>query len=180
MNAALCIIQRAYRLKVKPTAPLAFVKMGHKGKRRILYVTGSLVASLLQKAAKSVYKISNPADLAKFSTHSFRFGACVLLHEKICFHPLSKKDFAGVLTAGKIISVTHLVWLMPTPMQLNNLFWRRLNNHLRPIYLTCRQFLWLLLGFSFPPMLLVRVISDLPSDLYRVYHYFSFLCTSHS
>ena len=103
----------------------------------------------------------------------------VFFSMKIDASILYKKDFAGVLTAGKIISVTLLVWLMPTPIQLNNLFWRRLNNHLRPIYLTCRQFLWLLLGFSFPPMLLVRVISDLPSDLYRVYHYYSCPCTSH-
>ena len=35
---------------------------------------------ILQEAAKSVYNIKSKEDLAKFSAHSIRVGACVLLH----------------------------------------------------------------------------------------------------
>ena len=38
------------------------------------------IKSLLQEAARKVYKITDKEDLAKFSAHSIRVGACVLLH----------------------------------------------------------------------------------------------------
>ena len=39
------------------------------------------MAQFLQSLAKQVYNITNPEDLARFTTHSLRVGACVLLHE---------------------------------------------------------------------------------------------------
>ncbi len=35
----------------------------------------------LQQIARSVYNITNPDDLTRFSSHSIKVGACVLLHE---------------------------------------------------------------------------------------------------
>jgi hypothetical protein len=42
-------------------------------------LTGSKIAGLLQKAVKSVYPNISKSDLSRYSAHSFRVWACVLL-----------------------------------------------------------------------------------------------------
>ena len=42
-------------------------------------MTGSRIAGLLQKAVKSVYPNISKSDLSRYSAHSFRVWACVLL-----------------------------------------------------------------------------------------------------
>ena len=50
------------------------------GKKKIGYIDDVHIKSLLQEAAKEIYKINKKDDLAKFSAHSIRVGAYVLLH----------------------------------------------------------------------------------------------------
>ena len=47
----------------------------------ILYCDDSHVESHLKLLATECYNITNKDDLARFTCHSFRVGACVLLHE---------------------------------------------------------------------------------------------------
>ena len=50
------------------------------GKRKVCYIDDIHIKSLLQEAAREVHHIKDKDDLAKFSAHSIRVGACVLLH----------------------------------------------------------------------------------------------------
>ena len=50
-------------------------------KAPLLYITGSRIATLLRKAVKKVQPSTSANDLKKYSTHSLRVWACVLLDE---------------------------------------------------------------------------------------------------
>jgi hypothetical protein len=43
------------------------------------YIADTQVNTYLQKVAKDVYKITDPIELARWTCHSIRFGACVTL-----------------------------------------------------------------------------------------------------
>ena len=79
VSAVIRILSRAQRLAIKPDCPVA-VAMAGKKKLFPCFITSTLVASHLQAAAKAVHHIISKKDLARFSTHSLRVGACVLLH----------------------------------------------------------------------------------------------------
>ncbi len=84
VRAALSILRRFTRLvgTTSPTLPLAIYR---DPLRSVKAITGRDVADALRRAAAQVYNIdpSTPqgkTDLARWSSHSLRVGACVLLH----------------------------------------------------------------------------------------------------
>ena len=79
VSAVISILDRAQRLSVKPGCPIAVVMAGKK-KLSPCFITSTLVASHLQAAATAVHHVTSKTDLARFSTHSLRVGACCLLH----------------------------------------------------------------------------------------------------
>jgi hypothetical protein len=50
-------------------------------KAPLLYITGSRIATLIREAVKKVRPSTSSDDLKKYSTHSLRVWACVLLDE---------------------------------------------------------------------------------------------------
>jgi hypothetical protein len=50
-------------------------------KSPLLFITGSRIATLLRKAVKKVQPSTSADDLKKYSAHSLRVWACVLLDE---------------------------------------------------------------------------------------------------
>ena len=77
VRAAMRMIFRARRLEQPDNLPVAV----YKQKNSFAYITGSRVTALLRKAVKKVYPDISKDDLKKFSAHSFRVWACVLLDE---------------------------------------------------------------------------------------------------
>lgn len=86
VRAMLRICERAKRLNQSDSAPLAVClapkrsKKGKKDNRTVSYITSALVARDIKYAARKAHGIKNKKDLAKFTTHSVRVGACTLLH----------------------------------------------------------------------------------------------------
>ena len=78
VQATLRIRARAIRLGVPPHLPIA-VFQNSTGSSQ--YIDDFHVTHKLQSLARSVYNITTSSDLARFTTHSLRVGACVLLHE---------------------------------------------------------------------------------------------------
>ena len=60
--------------------PIAVYTEIKNGKKKTCYIDDVHIRTLLQEAARKVYKITNKEYLAKFSAHSIRVCACVLLH----------------------------------------------------------------------------------------------------
>ena len=79
VSACKRIRNRALQLKQKQGYPIA-IFTDDKNKTKILYIDDVHISTILQEAAKAVYNISNKEDLNKFTSHSIRVGACVLLH----------------------------------------------------------------------------------------------------
>jgi hypothetical protein len=50
-------------------------------KGKVIYLTGNKIAKLLQKAVKEVRPDTTPDELKRYSVHSLRVWACVLLGE---------------------------------------------------------------------------------------------------
>ena len=75
--AALRIRQRAIQLGQLDTLPIAIYL---NDKNTISYITDTHIESLLRNTAQSLYNITNPDELKRFSAHSLRVGACVILH----------------------------------------------------------------------------------------------------
>ena len=80
ISAILRILARAKRLKLKTNSPVAVATSTTKKCSKSFYITSSLVAAFFQNAAKIVHHVTSSNDLARFSSHSLRVGACVLLH----------------------------------------------------------------------------------------------------
>ena len=81
--ASLRIVSRAHRLGVARSNPIAvFPSPGRSNKNQcaLTYIDDVHIKTLLQGAAKTVYKITSTEDLARFTSHSVRVGSCVLLH----------------------------------------------------------------------------------------------------
>lgn len=72
------ILRRADSLGISADAPLAWFSDG-KAKQLI---TDKHITSVLRQSARKAHAISNDDDLSRWTAHSIRVGACVLLHEK--------------------------------------------------------------------------------------------------
>jgi hypothetical protein len=75
---ALQIVMRASRLGQLDDMPIACYRTK---KAPLLYITGSRIATLLRKAVKKVRPSTSANNLKRYSTHSLRVWACVLLDE---------------------------------------------------------------------------------------------------
>ena len=78
VRAAMRIRARAIYLRVPPNLPIA-VYMTPRGSSE--YIDDAHVCSELRLLASQVYNITDKDELKRFTCHSFRVGACVLLHE---------------------------------------------------------------------------------------------------
>ena len=78
VQAALRIRDKAIQLSVPPTLPVA-VFQNEQGLSQ--YLDDFHVTHMLQFLARTIYNISQIDDLSRFTCHSIRVGACVLLHE---------------------------------------------------------------------------------------------------
>ena len=80
IEAFLRVLDRHTRLSSDPSIPLAISLDGRiKSSSVVSYITNALVTKFLQMAATAAHGITNKKDLKKFSPHSIRVGACVLL-----------------------------------------------------------------------------------------------------
>jgi hypothetical protein len=82
------LVQRAKWLNQPDDMPVAVYKT-KKGK--VIYLTGNKIAKLLWKAVKEVRPANNPDELKRYSAHSLRVWACVLLDEAGKFLDYIKK-----------------------------------------------------------------------------------------
>ena len=84
VRAAERILTRATRLSQPAHSPLAVYAPGSTKTKLLpptpMYIFHSQVENSLRKIAQKVYNISSKSDLQKYSCHSLRVGACVLLH----------------------------------------------------------------------------------------------------
>jgi hypothetical protein len=72
------LVLQAKRLNQPDDMPVAVYKT-NKGK--VIYLTGNKIAKLLRKAVKEVRPDTTPGKLKRYSAHSLRVWACVLLEE---------------------------------------------------------------------------------------------------
>jgi len=77
VRAMLRICHRATVLCIQQSTPLAVYQSPH-GKPT--FITHKHMETMIRLAAYKTYKLKKKADLAKFSCHSLRVGACVMLH----------------------------------------------------------------------------------------------------
>ena len=108
---------RAICLGVPPHLPIA-VFQNPTGSSQ--YIDDFHVTHMLQSLVKTIYNITNSNDLARFTTHSLRVGACVLLHETG-----QTPDFITARLRWR--SDTYLMYLRNTP-KLANLHNITINN----------------------------------------------------
>ena len=76
VNAMLRIRARAQRLHRSPTAPIGVAS--HAG--TVVLLHDAMIRKHIQTAARAVYHITSKTELARYSSHSSRVGACVRLH----------------------------------------------------------------------------------------------------
>jgi hypothetical protein len=76
MRSAMQLVLRAKQLNQLVDMPVAVYKT-KKGK--VIYLTGSNIAELLQKAVKEVWPDTTPDELKRYSAHSLRVWACTLV-----------------------------------------------------------------------------------------------------
>ena len=77
VRAALCLVLQARRSGQTDNRPVACYKV----KNKLVYLTGKRVAALFREAVKTIYPNMSKIDLARYSAHSLRVWACVLLDE---------------------------------------------------------------------------------------------------
>ncbi len=70
------LVLRTRRLNQPDDMPIAVYET-KKGK--VIYLTGNKIAELLRKAVKEVRLDTSPDKLKRYSAHSLRVWACVLL-----------------------------------------------------------------------------------------------------
>ena len=80
VRAAHRIIKRAERLQQTNHSPIALSLSPNKKMKGCSYLTSTFMGQQIKLAAKHAHGISAVADLKKFTPHSPRVGACVLLH----------------------------------------------------------------------------------------------------
>ncbi len=72
------MVMRATHLGQPDNMPVACYRTK---KTPLLYITGSRIATLIRKAVKKVRPSTSSNDIKKYSAHSIRVWACVLLDE---------------------------------------------------------------------------------------------------
>jgi hypothetical protein len=77
-RAGLKIRRRDQRLRVKAHTPIAVYS--YSSKKKAKYISDKDIESVLQMVAKEVYNLTLLEDIKRFSSHSIRVGACVLLY----------------------------------------------------------------------------------------------------
>jgi hypothetical protein len=78
VRGAFRMVMRARRLGQPDDMPLACYRTK---KTPLLYLTGTRIATLLREAVKKVRPSTPPSELKRYSAHSLRVWACVLLDE---------------------------------------------------------------------------------------------------
>ena len=79
-RASIRIIERARLLELHAEHPVCVFTNDGTATGAIQFVTESHIATCLQDLARAEYNITDPKELAKFTSHSIRVGACVALH----------------------------------------------------------------------------------------------------
>ena len=70
------IYERAVRLGVPDEAPIAvYVK-----NNAVMHMTQRVVEVEMQSCAKTLYNLTSKEDIGRYTAHSVRVGACVVLH----------------------------------------------------------------------------------------------------
>jgi hypothetical protein len=75
------IRSRAIKMKQDINKLIAIFNTGQK-RNKIAYIDDIHISTLLQEAAKNVYNITKKDEVSRFTSHSIRVGACVLLHSQ--------------------------------------------------------------------------------------------------
>ncbi len=88
IRGALRMVMRARRLAQPDDMPVACYRTK---KAPLLFITGSRIATLLRKAVKKVQPSISADDLKKYSAHSLRVWACVLLDKAGMSPPFIQK-----------------------------------------------------------------------------------------
>jgi hypothetical protein len=94
------LVLRAKWLNQPVDMPVA-VYMTKKGK--VIYLTGNKITELLRKAVKEVRPDTTLDKLKRYSTHSLRVWACVLLDEAGKLLDYIKRGSAGWVTPSGCI-----------------------------------------------------------------------------
>jgi hypothetical protein len=76
VTAMVRIIRRSFRLQVSDNSPLAVFCSGNQ----VTLIDDSHIANNLRQLAVAVYGTMSQEELQRFSSHSLRVGACVILH----------------------------------------------------------------------------------------------------
>ena len=79
---ALRIWNRSHLFSLPLDQPLAvFIELkGKKKTKSLKYIDDIHIGTLLRDATKSVHNITSKNELARFTAHSLRVGACVIMH----------------------------------------------------------------------------------------------------
>jgi hypothetical protein len=93
--AAACvhIVRRAQELSIPDDHPICVYTDTGIASGEIRFITEIDISECLQLLAGQVYKLTKPEELARFTSHSVRVGACVALHAA----GLSKEDIKHAL-----------------------------------------------------------------------------------
>ena len=81
VRASKRIRKRAKKLKIPNDKPIAVYTDTNRNKKTC-HIDDIHISSILQEAAEKVYNITKKEELTKFTSHSVRVGACVLLHSQ--------------------------------------------------------------------------------------------------
>jgi hypothetical protein len=80
VRAILRVVQRALRYNIPHHHPLAIYLASTRTAMPVVhYLSDLLIREKLRELAVGVHHVTDPADLKKYTTHSVRVGACVLL-----------------------------------------------------------------------------------------------------
>jgi hypothetical protein len=74
------IVRRALALGLPEDHPLAVFTSDGTTTGEIEFINSDHIAEKLQDAARAVYEITDPEEIARYTSHSIRIGACVALH----------------------------------------------------------------------------------------------------
>lgn len=104
VNAAINLIERSRQLGQPSNLPLAVYKS--RGKTR--YMTNQVLTDMIRDATKKSHPHMTKEELSKYSCHSYRVWACVLLHE-------AGKDGDYIRVRLRWLSEAYRVYLRDTP-----------------------------------------------------------------
>jgi hypothetical protein len=79
-RASIRIVERASLLNLPPDHPVCVFTDNGTLTGRVRFVTESHIANCLKMLARAEYGITKASELALYTSHSVRVGACVALH----------------------------------------------------------------------------------------------------